>query len=66
MFGPVISSIWRWLCRLVTPPGGTILDPFAGSGTTCSVAKLLGRRFVGIELNVEYVALADKRIAEGK
>lgn len=55
------------ICILAgSEPGDLILDPFAGSGTTCSVAKLLGRRFVGIELNSEYAALADKRIAEGK
>jgi len=41
---------------------GIVLDPFAGSGTTCLVAKNLGRRFVGIELNPEYVALAQKRV----
>lgn len=41
---------------------GIVLDPFAGAGTTCLVAKRLGRRFVGIELNEEYVAMAQKRI----
>ena len=41
---------------------GTVLDPFAGAGTTCLVAKRLGRRFIGTELNPEYVAMAQKRI----
>jgi hypothetical protein len=41
---------------------GIALDPFAGAGTTCMVAKDLGRRFIGIELNPEYVALAQKRL----
>jgi DNA modification methylase len=43
----------------------TVLDPFAGSGTTCAVAKTFGRNFIGIELNSDYMALAVKRIAEG-
>ncbi|WP_254810675.1 DNA-methyltransferase [Natronosalvus amylolyticus] len=41
---------------------GIVLDPFAGAGTTCLVAKRLNRRFVGIDLNPEYVALAQKRV----
>ncbi len=44
------------------PCGGTVLDPFGGSGTTGAVAKELGRDFILIELNSEYVALAEKRI----
>jgi site-specific DNA-methyltransferase (adenine-specific) len=45
------------------PPGGVVLDPFLGSGTTSVVAKKLGRRFVGIERNAEYCAWAEKRLA---
>jgi len=45
------------------PPNGTVLDPFCGSGTTGVVAKKLNRRFVGIELNKEYIKMAEKRIA---
>jgi DNA modification methylase len=45
------------------PDGGSILDPFCGSGTTGAVAYRLGRKFVGIELNPEYAALAEKRVA---
>jgi len=44
--------------------GGTVLDPFAGSGTTGAVAKKLGRGFIGIELNPEYLKLAEKRISK--
>jgi len=41
-----------------------VLDPFAGSGTTGAVAKKLGRGFIGIELNPEYLKLAEKRISK--
>ena len=44
------------------PVGGVVLDPFLGSGTTAAVAKQLGRRYVGIELNPEYCSLAERRI----
>jgi DNA modification methylase len=56
-------SLMRWLVRLVTPPGGTVLDPFAGSGTTGIASVLEGFRFIGIEREVEYVAIANARIA---
>ena len=45
---------------------GIVLDPFAGSGTTCLVAKKLGRHYIGIELNPEYVKMAKKRINFGE
>lgn len=56
-------ALMRWLCRLVTPKGGLILDPFTGSGTTGCAAVLEGFRFVGIEREPEYAAIAEKRIA---
>jgi DNA modification methylase len=56
-------ALMRWLVRLVTPPGGTVLDPFAGSGTTGAAAMLEGFDFVGIEREAEYVAIAEARIA---
>lgn len=56
-------ALMRWLVRLVTPPGGTVLDPFAGSGTTGAAAVLEGFDFVGIEREAEYVAIAEARIA---
>lgn len=45
------------------PEGGTVLDPFAGSGTTGAVCKRLGRNFVGVEINPEYEQMARERIA---
>jgi site-specific DNA-methyltransferase (adenine-specific) len=53
----------RYLCRLVTPPGGVILDPFMGSGSTGKAAKLEGFSFIGIDGEAEYVDIADRRIA---
>ena len=55
-------ALMRWLCRLVTPPGGLILDPFLGSGTTGCAAVLEGFEFIGIEREAEYVAIANARI----
>jgi len=52
----------RWLCRLVTPAGGLILDPFMGSGSTGKAAVLEGFRFVGIDVEEEYVRIAEVRI----
>jgi DNA modification methylase len=53
------------LCILAgSRPNERILDPFAGSGTTCAAAKSAGRHFLGIELNAEYTPLFNKRIAE--
>ena len=46
------------------PPGGVVLDPFMGSGTTALVASVLGRHFIGFEINPAYVAIADKRLRE--
>jgi DNA modification methylase len=56
-------ALMRWLVRLVTPSGGLILDPLAGSGTTGCAAVLEGFRFVGIEREAEYAAIARARIA---
>jgi hypothetical protein len=56
------TDLMRWLCRLVTPPGGVILDPFTGSGSTGRGAIAEGFRFVGIELDPEYAAIAEARI----
>jgi site-specific DNA-methyltransferase (adenine-specific) len=56
-------SLMRYLVRLVTPPGGVILDPFLGSGTTGCAAALEGFEFVGIEREPEYVKIAEARIA---
>lgn len=45
------------------PEGGIMLDPFAGSGTTCCVAKKFGRHYIGIEINPKYCEIAEKRLA---
>jgi site-specific DNA-methyltransferase (adenine-specific) len=54
-------ALMRWLCRLVTPPNGLILDPFTGSGTTGAAAALEGFDFIGIEREAEYAAIAEAR-----
>lgn len=56
------SSLMRWLVRLACPPGGLILDPFLGSGSTMAAARIEGRRCVGSELNPAYLPLIDKRV----
>jgi DNA modification methylase len=52
----------RWLVRLVTPPGGTVLEPFAGSGTTVEACILEGFRCVAIERETDYLPLIVQRI----
>ena len=55
-------AIMRWLIRLTTPPGGTVLDPFAGSGTTIEAALIEGFNPVGIEMEADYLPLIQHRI----
>jgi DNA modification methylase len=55
-------ELMRWLTRLTCPPGGTVLDPFTGSGSTGAAAVLEGRQFLGIERESEYVDIACARI----
>ena len=55
-------AIMRWLIRLVTPPGGVVLDPFAGSGTTIEAALIEGFDPVGIEMETDYLPLIQHRI----
>jgi site-specific DNA-methyltransferase (adenine-specific) len=55
-------SLMRYLCKLVTPKGGIVLDPFMGSGTTEIGAKLEGFDFIGIEREAEYIRIAEARI----
>jgi site-specific DNA-methyltransferase (adenine-specific) len=57
------TDLMRYLCRLVTPPGGIVLDPFMGSGSTGKGAVLEGFGFIGIEREQEYLAIAVERIA---
>lgn len=51
-----------YLVRLVTPPGGTVLDPFAGSGSTGKACMREGFHFIGVELTPEYIPIATARI----
>jgi site-specific DNA-methyltransferase (adenine-specific) len=55
-------ELMRWLVRLVVPPGGLVLDPFAGSGSTGIAAVLEGRTFLGIEREARYVDVACARL----
>jgi DNA modification methylase len=55
-------TLMTYLCRLVTPPGGIVLDPFMGSGSTGISALLEGFRFVGMEMDKEYFKIAEARI----
>lgn len=52
-----------WWIRYISPPNGIVCDPFMGSGTTALVARQLGRHFLGCDVNAEYVALANERLA---
>ncbi len=55
-------DLMKYLCRLITPPGGLILDPFCGSGSTGVAAMREGFNFIGIELNADYAEIARRRI----
>jgi site-specific DNA-methyltransferase (adenine-specific) len=57
------TTLMRYLCRLITPTGGIILDPFMGSGSTGTGAILEGFRFIGIEQDAEYCEIARRRLA---
>ena len=55
-------DLMRYLCRLITPPGGTVLEPFMGSGSTGIGAIKEGFDFIGIEREKEYFEIAKARI----
>ena len=56
------TDLMAYLCRLVTPPGGVVLDPFMGSGSTGKAAMREGFRFIGIEMDAGYFEIAKNRI----
>lgn len=56
------TELMRYLCRMVTPPGGVVLDPFMGSGSTIKAAQLEGLQVIGIELHLPYIEIARCRI----
>jgi len=60
------TELMRYLCRLVTPPNGTVLDLFTGSGSTGKAATLEGFNFIGIEQSAEYAEIANARINHAK
>lgn len=55
-------DLMRWLVRLVTPPGGTVLEPFAGSGTTAEACVIEGFKCIAIEREADYLPLIVKRL----
>ena len=55
-------ELMKYLIRLITPPGGTVLDPFNGSGSTGCAAVELGMTYIGCELDAKYVEIATRRI----
>jgi DNA modification methylase len=57
-------DLMRWLVRLVTPPGGTVLDPFAGSGTTAEACVIEGFRCIAIEREATYLPLIAARLSK--
>ena len=57
------TELMRYLVRLVTPPNGLVLDPFNGSGSTGKASMLEGMRYIGIEMNPEYIKIAEARIS---
>lgn len=59
-------ALMRYLCRLITPPGGIVFDPFMGTGSTGIAAILEGFSFIGIELSADYVEMAERRIAQAR
>jgi site-specific DNA-methyltransferase (adenine-specific) len=63
-FHPTVkpTQLMRYLIKLVTPPGGTVLDPFTGSGSTGKAALLDGFQFVGAELTEEYLPIIEGRL----
>jgi DNA modification methylase len=63
-FHPTVkpTELMQYLCRLVTPKGGTVLDPFMGSGSTGKAAFREGMHFVGIEIDPAYIEIARRRI----
>jgi site-specific DNA-methyltransferase (adenine-specific) len=63
-FHPTVkpTALMQYLIRLVTPEGGVVLDPFAGSGSTGKAAILENKRFIGIELTAEYLPIIEGRL----
>ena len=56
------SALMEWLVSLIVPPGGVVLDPFAGSGTTLQTTLNKGFTPIGIEQDADYIKLIEKRL----
>ena len=56
-------ALMEWLVTLITPPGGLVLDPFAGTGTTLQAARDKGFRAIGVEQDPDYIRLIETRLA---
>lgn len=67
-FHPTVKpvALIRYLIRLITPPDGTVLDPFLGSGTTAVAAILEGRQWIGCELTDDYLPIIEARVAHAR
>lgn len=63
---PKPLALMKWLVENCAPPGATVLDPFMGSGTTGVACVETGRNFIGIEIDPQYFAIAERRIAEAQ
>ena len=59
-------KLMRWLCKLITPPGGTVFDPFLGSGSTACAAVLEGFNSIGCEITEDYHAIIEARVEHAK
>lgn len=55
-------TLMEWLVALITPPGGLVLDPFAGTGTTLQAARDKGFRAIGVEQDPDYIRLIETRL----
>lgn len=60
---PFPEQLAEFFVRSFCPPGGTVLDPFSGSGTTCAVAAKNGRQFIGIDIRDSQIELAKRRLS---
>ena len=56
-------TLMEWLVTLITPPGGVVFDPFAGSGTSLEAARNKNFHAIGIEQDADYIKLIEKRLA---
>ena len=63
---PKPIALMQYLIKIYTPEGGTVLDPFCGSGSTGIAAMLEGRNFLGVDLDSDYINIAQRRVEDWK